>query len=47
MCCMACGSPAGEAALMLFSTDEPVPADLLERMRGMDGVRAAHAVVLD
>ena len=40
-------SPTGEAALMLFSTDEKVPLDLVDRIVAMDGVRSAHAVTLD
>jgi D-3-phosphoglycerate dehydrogenase len=40
-------SPEGERALMLLSTDQPVPPDLVTRIEAMDGVREAHPVVLD
>ncbi|MGH2686370.1 MAG: NAD(P)-dependent oxidoreductase, partial [Actinomycetota bacterium] len=40
-------SPEGEAALMLLSTDQPVGADVLERICTIDGVRWAHAVSAD
>jgi D-3-phosphoglycerate dehydrogenase len=40
-------SPEGERALMLLSTDQPVPEELVTRITAMDGVRAAHPVVLE
>jgi D-3-phosphoglycerate dehydrogenase / 2-oxoglutarate reductase len=39
-------SPEGAAALMVLSTDQPVAADLLDRIRQLDGVQWAHAVEL-
>jgi D-3-phosphoglycerate dehydrogenase len=38
---------SGEAALMVLSTDAPVPAEVVERLRAIDGVFDALAIDLD
>ena len=40
-------SPDGVAALMVISTTQPVPADVLERLRREDLIISAHAINLD
>ena len=37
-------SPTGEAALMVLSTDEPVPPKLIEQLRAEPGIRRVHPV---
>ena len=37
-------SPAGEAALMVLATDEPVPPAVVDAVRAIDGVLSAHPV---
>ncbi|MEY2566283.1 MAG: D-3-phosphoglycerate dehydrogenase / 2-oxoglutarate reductase [Actinomycetota bacterium] len=37
-------SPAGEAALMVLAVDSPVPADVVEGVRAIDGVLSAQPV---
>lgn len=39
--------PSGDAALMVLSTDEAVPADVVERLASADGIRSAQAIELD
>jgi D-3-phosphoglycerate dehydrogenase len=44
---MALGRDAkGELALMALATDGPTPDELVESLRGTDGIRAVHAVAL-
>jgi D-3-phosphoglycerate dehydrogenase len=40
-------SPAGEAALMVLSTDEPVPAAVIDRLRSAPGILDARLVSPD
>ena len=40
-------SPDGVAALMVISTTQPVPADVLERLRAEELIISAHAINLD
>jgi D-3-phosphoglycerate dehydrogenase len=40
-------SPDGVAALMVISTAQPVPADVLERLRAEELIISAHAINLD
>jgi predicted regulator of amino acid metabolism with ACT domain len=37
-------SPSGEAALMVISTDRPLPADVLDELRAQPGILQVHAV---
>jgi len=37
-------SPSGEAALMILSTDEPAPDDVLAELRAVDGIFSVHRV---
>jgi D-3-phosphoglycerate dehydrogenase / 2-oxoglutarate reductase len=37
-------SPAGEAALMVLAVDEPVSADVVQRVRALDGILSAQPV---
>lgn len=37
-------SPSGEAALMVLSTDQPAPDDLLAELRAVDGIFRVHRV---
>jgi D-3-phosphoglycerate dehydrogenase len=37
-------SPSGEAALMVISTDRPLPAEVLDELRAQPGILQAHAV---
>jgi len=39
--------PGGDAALMVLSTDEAVPAEVVERLASADGIRSAQAIGLD
>ncbi len=39
-------SDTGVAALMVLATSSPVPAALVERLQGIEGVHSAHAVEL-
>jgi D-3-phosphoglycerate dehydrogenase len=40
-------SPAGEAALMVLSTDQPVPADVIDRLRAESGIVRVHPISED
>ena len=40
-------SPEGEAALMVLATDQPVPTDVIARLRAVAGVRHVHTVSQD
>jgi hypothetical protein len=40
-------SPAGEAALMVLSTDQPVPADVIDRLRAESGIVRVHPISQD
>jgi predicted regulator of amino acid metabolism with ACT domain len=37
-------SPTGEAALMVFSTDQPVPPDVIQTLRSSPGIVEVHLV---
>ncbi len=37
-------SPSGEMALMVLAVDQPVPADLLDRLRAAGGIATVHAL---
>ncbi len=39
--------PTGDHALMVLSTDSPVPPDVVERLRAQDGILDAKAIELD
>ena len=39
--------PGGDAALMVLSTDAAVPAEVVERLTGADGIRSAQTIELD
>ncbi len=40
-------SPSGEAALMVLSTDQPVPAPVIEELRQAPGILQVHTVTVD
>jgi D-3-phosphoglycerate dehydrogenase len=40
-------TPRGEAALMVLSTDESVPFDVVEQLRLEPGIHSAQAIELD
>jgi D-3-phosphoglycerate dehydrogenase len=40
-------SPTGEAALMVFAVDEPVPADLIVRLSAEPGIVRVHPISED
>jgi len=40
-------SPSGAAALMLFAIDQPVPPDVVARLRASGGIVQAHALSLE
>jgi D-3-phosphoglycerate dehydrogenase len=40
-------STAGEAAMQVLATSEPVPADVLEALRRADGIISVHAIATD
>jgi len=37
-------APSGEAALMVLSTDRPLPAEVLDDLRAQPGIIQVHAV---
>jgi D-3-phosphoglycerate dehydrogenase len=37
-------SPTGEAALMVFSTDQPVPAQVVDELRASPGIVEVHTI---
>jgi D-3-phosphoglycerate dehydrogenase len=37
-------SPSGAMALMVLAVDQPVPEELLERLRVADGIATVHAL---
>jgi D-3-phosphoglycerate dehydrogenase len=39
--------PSGDAALMVLSTDSPVPPEVLERVAASEGITSAQAITLD
>jgi len=39
--------PAGDAALMVLSTDTPVSVGVIDELRASDGIVAAQAIELD
>jgi D-3-phosphoglycerate dehydrogenase / 2-oxoglutarate reductase len=40
-------SPTGEAALIVFSTDRPVPGEVVEQLRGAPGIVRVHPISED
>jgi D-3-phosphoglycerate dehydrogenase len=37
-------SPSGSAAMMVVATSDPVPADVVERLRAVEGIESVHGV---
>jgi hypothetical protein len=40
-------SPAGEAALMVLSTDQPVPPEIISRLRAEPGIVRVYPISED